>query len=357
MIRLIAIALVLCTKPIAAEPYPFKVYTQQSDQVHNLIAINQGPAPIYTRVEITNAVNVNSPQAWPVSAVVPPMSQVFLASLYSANPRYGNSFQFKYSHSIGSPNAAHSPAAIYRMPYPDGSQFRIGQAYGGYVTTHTTPDSFYAIDITMPKRTPVLAARAGMVVDKESRYGDGAKEEYFRDKANHITILHDDGTFAEYAHLEQNSIYVWFGQRVQEGSVIALSGNSGYSSGPHLHFAILKATESGRTSLPFRFYSKARGTFTPSYGMTVLADYSLPARSAPQTNKIAQPAKPVQASLTSAAQDKPFTTSGYLSHYFGQLDVFMNILAIVFFGTIFVWLIIEISNAKKRNYRRDDQEN
>lgn len=356
MIQLIAIALVLCTKPVAAEPYPFKIYTQQSGQVQNLIASNHGPAPIYTRVEITNAININSPQTWPVSAVVPPMSQVFLASLYPANPRYSNSFQFKYSHSIGNPNAVHSPAAIYRMPYPDGSQFKIGQTYGGYVTTHTTPDSFYAVDIPMPKRTPILAARAGMVIDVESRYGDGAKEDYFKDKANHITILHNDGTFAEYAHLEQNSIYVWFGQRIQEGSVIALSGNSGYSNGPHLHFAILKATEGGRTSLPFRFYSKARGAFAPSYGMTVLADYSLPTRSAPQTNEVAQPARKIQTSISNTAQGKPFTTSGYLSHYFGQLNVFMNILAIVLFCTIATWLIIEISNAKNRNYRRDDQE-
>lgn len=356
MIQLIAIALVICAKPVAAEPYPFKVYAQKSGQIHNLIAYNQGPAPIYTQVEITSAVNVISPQAWPIKAVVPPMSQVFLAAIYPANPRYGNSFQYKYSQTIGNPNAIHSPAAMYRMPYPDGSQFQIGQAYGGYITTHTTPDSFYAVDINMPKRTPVLAARSGIVVDVESRYGDGAKDEYFKDKANHITILHDDGTLAEYAHLEQAAVYVWIGQRIREGDVIALSGNSGYSSGPHLHFAIQKASENRRVSLPFRFYSKERGAFAPQSGMAVLADYSLPARNIAQINQAKQQANPTQASGY-AGQSNPYTLSGYLSRYFGQLNVFMNILVIIVFSTIAGWLIIEIFTNKNRNPSRGDQEN
>jgi murein DD-endopeptidase MepM/ murein hydrolase activator NlpD len=53
-----------------------------------------------------------------------------------------------------------------------------------------------------------------------------------------VRILHDDGSMAVYAHLREGGVWVRQGQRVHAGQTIGLSGNTGYTSGPHLHFAI-----------------------------------------------------------------------------------------------------------------------
>jgi murein DD-endopeptidase MepM/ murein hydrolase activator NlpD len=71
---------------------------------------------------------------------------------------------------------------------------------------------------------------------------------------NFVLIRHDDGTLAHYCHLKKNGVLVKVGQQVETGQPIARSGNTGFSSGPHLHFCIFK-TRSGREreSIPVRF--------------------------------------------------------------------------------------------------------
>ncbi len=61
-----------------------------------------------------------------------------------------------------------------------------------------------------------------------------------RGKENFIYILHDDGTVGQYAHLEENGILVNEGVFVKQGQLIGKSGNTGYSTTPHLHFVVTK---------------------------------------------------------------------------------------------------------------------
>ena len=68
-----------------------------------------------------------------------------------------------------------------------------------------------------------------------------------------VMTLHDDGTIAIYAHLNWNSIRVEPGDRVERGEFIAESGNTGFSTGPHLHFAVLKNVGMFLESVPVRF--------------------------------------------------------------------------------------------------------
>ena len=106
----------------------------------------------------------------------------------------------------------------------------------------------------MPIGTAVLAARAGTVMDVEEDFNKGGtlKAAYI-EKANRVMILHDDGTMAVYAHLDLASVSVRAGQRVRAGRQIARSGNTGFSSGPHLHFAIQQNIGMEIVSLPFKF--------------------------------------------------------------------------------------------------------
>ncbi len=84
--------------------------------------------------------------------------------------------------------------------------------------------------------------------------------------ANVVRILHDDGTYAVYAHLNWNSIRVKPGDRVVTGQYIADSGNTGLSSGPHLHFAVLRNAGLRVESLPAAFRAPNNSRVAPISG-------------------------------------------------------------------------------------------
>ncbi|MGW4729276.1 murein hydrolase activator EnvC family protein [Streptomyces shenzhenensis] len=93
-------------------------------------------------------------------------------------------------------------------------------------------------DFAVPVGTPVHAVGAGVVVATGC---DGAF-------GNNIVIRHDNGYYTQYAHL--SVLQVSTGQYVRPGDPIALSGNSGNSSGPHLHFEVRVTPEFGSAVNP-----------------------------------------------------------------------------------------------------------
>ena len=121
----------------------------------------------------------------------------------------------------------------------------------------------------MPKGTPVLAARDGVVMTVDNDfYGAGLDMEKYGDRANNVRIVHADGTMAVYAHLQVESVRVHVGEQVHAGQPIALSGNTGYTTGPHLHFVVQRNATWDWISVPFQF-SGPQGEFTPEAGMMV----------------------------------------------------------------------------------------
>ncbi|MBI2552029.1 peptidoglycan DD-metalloendopeptidase family protein [Candidatus Uhrbacteria bacterium] len=93
-----------------------------------------------------------------------------------------------------------------------------------------------AIDYRAPHGTPILAAADGEVVRVERRYPD--RPNLKDGLGNHIRIRHENSYLTIYAHLTGNSIGVREGEQVEAGQQIALSDNSGFSTGPHLHFEV-----------------------------------------------------------------------------------------------------------------------
>lgn len=140
----------------------------------------------------------------------------------------------------------------YRQPfsaYADGS---ISQGFHGEAS-HQDAANAYAVDFALLLGTPVLAARGGTVMEVVDGFpDDGGARAADVDKANLVRILHEDGSMAVYAHLMQDSVTVKPGQWVAPGAVIGQSGNSGYSRGPHLHFAVQVNAGMRLESVPFR---------------------------------------------------------------------------------------------------------
>ena len=89
--------------------------------------------------------------------------------------------------------------------------------------------------------------------------------------ANFIVILHSDGTTGEYFHLAQGSSVVRAGERVVRGQLIARSGNTGFTTVPHLHFGVYRADQSGATRAIAVRFATSRGTIvTPRVGARYL---------------------------------------------------------------------------------------
>ncbi|UXX79937.1 M23 family metallopeptidase [Reichenbachiella carrageenanivorans] len=90
-------------------------------------------------------------------------------------------------------------------------------------------DFHKGIDFAAPSGTPVKSTAAGTVIFAESKFSGYGKN---------IKIEHSDGFVTKYAHLSE--IRVQKGDLVTLGQVIGLSGNTGASTAPHLHYEVLK---------------------------------------------------------------------------------------------------------------------
>jgi murein DD-endopeptidase MepM/ murein hydrolase activator NlpD len=264
------------------DSYPFSIENEKTPNGHRLVARNSGPAPVSVKVSIIDAQNITTDRQFPLYVVVPPGgSTLYLGNIRSAMEGNGYAFHTQYTWTLGDMNASQAPDALYRLPYRDGSTFRIGQSPGGPITTHSQPDSQFAVDIPMPEGTPVLASRSGTVIYTEANQVYGAQVPDMLGKANEVKIQHIDGTIAIYAHLAHGGVYVYSGQRVEMGQQIGLAGSTGYSSGPHLHFAVQTVQRNGdkieTISLPFQFYvGNPAVAFSPQFGMLATAYYTRP---------------------------------------------------------------------------------
>ena len=239
---------------------------QQPGQEYLLLAHNGSVAPIALDIQLQLSGGASSDRGRLLKAVAPPRSTTTLTRIQLADRPGRQGIGWRARQAVGDPRAVHDPDARYLLPFPAGASYVVGQAPGGKLTTHDTVQARDAVDITLPRGTPVLAARDGWVIDNVRYFGEGAPAADQLMRANYVRILHDDGTWAVYAHLDSFSNTLAPGKRVKAGQEIGRSGNSGYSSGPHLHFVVQKNGGAQPVSLPFRFWTESRGAFTPVQG-------------------------------------------------------------------------------------------
>ncbi len=206
----------------------------------------------YTLRVRTRYFDVDGPKT--VTRTLAPRQSERIMVLSQRNGGRRGRYRYSYEWTIGDKDAAHDDNHLYALPYASGRSYRVLQGYFSRFS-HSGLEA-YAIDFNMPVGTPVHAARAGIVARIEESNSLGCWYDGCGRYANYIVILHDDGTTGEYFHLQQDGAIVEVGESVAQGQQIGLSGNTGHTTMPHLHFAIYRATEWGNTqSIPVRFDS------------------------------------------------------------------------------------------------------
>jgi murein DD-endopeptidase MepM/ murein hydrolase activator NlpD len=154
---------------------------------------------------------------------------------------------------------------IYHLPYEENKTHLLVQ---GYFSQYTHKNRA-ALDFKMKKGTKICAARGGVVVRFKEDGNKGGSNIKNRPFGNYVVIQHEDNSRTGYWHLKFNSVLVNVGDTVKQGQIIALSGKSGYTYFPHLHFIVWRPDKKGgwqqigtrfktnkgiRYLRPFRFY-------------------------------------------------------------------------------------------------------
>lgn len=235
-----------------------------------LTAVNDYFAPVELILGIDELQNAERPDPrqalrW-VLAAQSETEIMSLAALASA-PKIA----YRYTWLAGDPAIEHRPDRPYRAPFAVARAFTVSQAFP-HTVTHLGADSRHAVDIIMPVGTGVYAARGGTVFEVAgTNFRGGLDPDRDAAAANLVRVLHDDGTYAEYAHLNWNSIRVRPGDVVRRGEYIADSGNTGFSSGPHLHFAVIRNMGLRVESVPVAFEGANGSEIVPETGLRLTA--------------------------------------------------------------------------------------
>lgn len=240
--------------------------TPEGEEQHPKYTVrNDYAGPVEIEIDLSDANNVKTTPLLPSRFIVSPGVSDFLLEMGAVKESEPWSFTLKYRYVIGPPLNRYSSDVIYYPPFETDASFQITQAFNGSFS-HQDDQNQYAVDIAMPEGTPVHAARAGTVMEVEDDYFESGTHKSYIDKANSIRILHDDGSMAVYAHMELEKAQVQPGEAVAVGQLLGYSGNTGYSSGPHLHFTVQYNQGMKLVSVPFTFMTALGQAEEPTAG-------------------------------------------------------------------------------------------
>lgn len=143
---------------------------------------------------------------------------------------------------------------FFDVPFEDDTTYVITSKYGERLDPMTNELSFHSgIDLAVPEGTNVINAYPGKVI--KVGYEDNGLGEYI--KIQHM--IENDLYMTVYGHLKKDSTLVKEGDSLSKNTVISLSGNTGKSTGPHLHFEVhlLKKDETLKKKInPINIFEK-----------------------------------------------------------------------------------------------------
>jgi murein DD-endopeptidase MepM/ murein hydrolase activator NlpD len=187
--------------------------------------------------------NMKASEALPFSRDVRGLRNAELLVLHIVDLEQPWDYQFNDVWKNGTRGGVPDSDAVYQLPFGPAESHALIQGYHGTFSHQTGTPNEYAYDFAMPVGTTVCASRSGVVVgvrqDSDVR-GDTVK---FMHSDNYVIVRHSDGTYAEYRHFEKNGVLVGLGAEIQAGQPIGLSGVTGYTTQPHVHFAVFRLVD------------------------------------------------------------------------------------------------------------------
>ena len=250
-----------------------KINRLETDAGVSITAKNLIPAPAVLRFTTTGR-NIKSNCLQTCVIDVAPGEQIVVDQISPVSINKNWQYKTQYISHIGTRIADYDADYMYWPAFEHGKKFYLSQGFNG----NFSHQGINAIDFSLPKGTPVHAARSGLVIWVEQKFKGGGLSETFKDKANYISIQHDDGTQATYAHLQHNGSVVKPGNYVVKGQHIGFSGQTGFGRGPHLHFEVARITPQGMyESLPFKIRSRHGRSEFPESGFYYAVNTTKPA--------------------------------------------------------------------------------
>lgn len=254
------------TKPISAIIFlvfqfvaagqDIEVYHKNENDSIKIYAKNLSGVEQSVMLEVTFK-GMTASEQMPITRVVPPGSSAFFVTLIPGKSGY--SYNYKYTYIRGDVTGNHDDDHIYQLPFKSGESYIVGQSY---FETPTHMDK-YALDFNMDEGTEICAIREGIVIDVEEKNNKGCGKKECMKYNNYVMIKHEDGSIADYSHIQKKGALVKVGDHVKTGQPIALSGATGWASGPHLHLEVYQPRFTGNESLNVRYYLNAETIGVP----------------------------------------------------------------------------------------------
>ncbi len=247
MNQILSFLLLLNATILFTQPFPAKIYHETRENGAIAIYANNEAFHPVTAIVSAEFNHLETEIKFPATFLIP--AQIDKHLLTVLRPIKNRSWTFRMGSRLfmGDINLAkeYKSEFIYSLPVATGKGCFISQGYNGKLS-HQGEN---ALDFDLPIGSPIYAARGGIVVKVIDHHRKSCPDESCNAYNNIIVIYHRDGTFAEYVHLDKDGSDVVVGQKVAAGDQIGRSGNTGWTTGPHLHFAVYLPTKEGRRTL------------------------------------------------------------------------------------------------------------
>lgn len=235
---------------LTAQSNELRIFHENVPGGVDLFAVNDAYCPMSMEIELKME-NLEVVGGKKEVYVVPARTSKFkLLELRLKNPKKGSNYSSRHAFTFGDAlKTEYNKEHVYYLPFRKGQKFLMFQGYNGKESHH----NMMALDFELPEGTAVTAARAGVVIDVEESHTESCPQEDCGKYNNFVLVYHEDGTLAEYTHLQQNGAKVEVGQKLKAGDLIGSSGKVGRATGPHLHFICFLPKIDKRISVPTLF--------------------------------------------------------------------------------------------------------